>query len=116
MNLPRSARLLPFSGGLPLTRGIEGKRPPSRCQGVCKYSPWLSGQGGHRDLLSIGRPAPSFCVAGGMAAALDLMTPALSAAFARQAFPLAREGVAILPAALGDDAGLLGAAAAVLRR
>jgi len=51
-----------------------------------------------------------------MAAALDLMTPALSAAFARQAFPLAREGVAILPAALGDDAGLLGAAAAVLRR
>lgn len=51
-----------------------------------------------------------FCVAGGLAAALDLLEPPLSKTLKSRAFRLATERLEILPAALGPDAGLLGAA------
>ncbi|MGQ0614360.1 MAG: ROK family protein [Planctomycetaceae bacterium] len=57
----------------------------------------------------------AFCLGGGMAAALDLLLPTLRAQLDARAFRLAREGLAILPAALGNDAGLLGAAWAALQ-
>jgi glucokinase len=52
----------------------------------------------------------AICIGGGMGAALDLLEPPLLAELDARAFRLAREAVDIFPAALGGDAGLLGAA------
>jgi glucokinase len=49
-------------------------------------------------------------VGGGMTAGLDLLAPGIAAHIARTALPPFR-GVPVLPAALGDNAGLVGAAA-----
>ncbi len=57
----------------------------------------------------------AFCLGGGMAAALDLLLPSMCAELDARAFRLARKGLAIVPAALGNDAGLLGAAWAALQ-
>ena len=54
------------------------------------------------------------CLGGGMAGAFDLLEPAMRREIDRRAFRLAREGLEILPARLGGDAGLLGAARAAL--
>jgi glucokinase len=50
------------------------------------------------------------CLGGSLAKALDLMEDALRAELRARAFRLAQEGLELVPAALGDDAGLLGAA------
>ncbi|MHC4550430.1 MAG: ROK family protein [Planctomycetota bacterium] len=57
----------------------------------------------------------AICLGGGMAAALDLFQGPLQAELSARAFKLALEGLEIVPAALGGDAGLLGAARAALR-
>jgi len=51
-----------------------------------------------------------FCIGGGLSAAFDLFKEPLLAELKARAFDLATEHVAVLPAALGGDAGLLGAA------
>ena len=56
----------------------------------------------------------AICIAGGLSPALDLMEPALRNELTRRAFPLATRDLAVLPAQLGGDAGLLGAARAAL--
>jgi len=57
----------------------------------------------------------AICLGGGLAGAFDLLAPPLEATLAARAFRLAREGLRIVPAALGNDAGLLGAAGAALQ-
>ncbi len=53
-----------------------------------------------------------FVLGGGIAIhAWDLIYPQMAATFGEYAMPSMRQGVAIVPAQLGDDAGLLGAAA-----
>lgn len=52
----------------------------------------------------------AICLGGGVAEAWDLFMPALRRELKERAFRLATEGLEILPAALGGDAGLLGAA------
>ena len=51
----------------------------------------------------------AICIGGGMAGAFDLLLPSMRAELERYAFRLALEGLAIVPATLGGDAGLLGA-------
>ena len=50
-------------------------------------------------------------VGGGVGASFDLLLPALRAELSRRCFPSIYDGLAILKAELGDDAGLLGGAA-----
>ena len=52
----------------------------------------------------------AICIGGGMAPALDLMIDDIWAELRARAFRLALEGLEVVPAALGNDAGLLGAA------
>jgi len=52
----------------------------------------------------------AICLAGGMAGAFDLLEPPLRKELEARCFRLALEGLVILPAALGPDAGLIGAA------
>jgi glucokinase len=52
----------------------------------------------------------AICIGGGMAGAFDLLEPPLLAELDARAFRLAREVVEVFPAALGGDAGVLGAA------
>ncbi len=54
----------------------------------------------------------AIALGGGMAAAFDLLAPRIEAVIAVRAFKLAREGLRLVPAKLGADAGLLGAARA----
>jgi glucokinase len=56
----------------------------------------------------------AICLGGGMAAAFDLLEPHVRAELATRAFRLATEALEIVPAALGGDAGILGAAKAAL--
>jgi glucokinase len=56
------------------------------------------------------------CVAGGLAPAFDLLEQRLWREVRGRAFRQAVEGLAMVPAALGDDAGLLGAAWTALGR
>jgi glucokinase len=53
-------------------------------------------------------------IGGGVSNAGDLLFGPVRDIVAHRAMPSAREGVSIVPAALGDDAGLLGAVALVL--
>jgi glucokinase len=55
-------------------------------------------------------------IGGGVAASLDLLLPSLNTEFARRCFPRIAEHFDIRAGALGDDAGLLGAAAMVRKR
>jgi glucokinase len=64
-------------------------------------------------LINVFNPE-AICIGGGMAAAWDLLEEPVRAAALPRAFRLAREGLEIAPAALGADAGLLGAARAAL--
>jgi glucokinase len=50
-------------------------------------------------------------IGGGVAASFDLLLPPLQAELSQRCFPQITAGLAILKAQLGDDAGLLGAAA-----
>jgi len=50
-------------------------------------------------------------IGGGVAASLDLLLPSLQAEFLRRCFPEIAEPFSIIAGALGDDAGILGAAA-----
>jgi len=52
----------------------------------------------------------AICLGGGMSGAFDLLEHPLLAELDARAFRLAREAVEVFPAALGGDAGLLGAA------
>jgi glucokinase len=52
-------------------------------------------------------------IGGGVAASLDLLLPSLRRELARRCFPRIAEHFAILAGTLGDDAGLLGAAAMI---
>jgi glucokinase len=52
-------------------------------------------------------------VGGGVGASLDLMEPAISKELSSRCFPEIANGVCVLKGELGDDAGLLGAAALV---
>jgi glucokinase len=52
----------------------------------------------------------AFCLGGGMAAAFDLLEPGIREEIAARAFRLAQESLRVVPATLGDQAGLLGAA------
>lgn len=54
----------------------------------------------------------AIALGGGMAGAFDLLAPRIEALIAARAFKLAREGLRLVPAKLGGDAGLLGAARA----
>jgi len=54
----------------------------------------------------------AIALGGGMAGAFELLAPRIEAAIAARAFKLAREGLLLVPAKLGNDAGLLGAARA----
>lgn len=54
----------------------------------------------------------AIALGGGMAGAFDLLAPRIEALIRARAFKLAREGLRIVPAKLGNDAGLLGAARA----
>jgi glucokinase len=54
----------------------------------------------------------AIALGGGMAPAFDLLAPRVEALIAARAFKLAREGLRIVPAKLGKNAGLLGAARA----
>jgi len=54
----------------------------------------------------------AIAIGGGMAKAFDLLAPRIEALIAARAFKLAREGLRLVPAKLGGDAGLLGAARA----
>jgi glucokinase len=56
----------------------------------------------------------AICIGGGMAAAWDLLEEPVWAVVRARAFRLAQEGLEIVTAALGGDAGLLGAARAAL--
>jgi glucokinase len=56
----------------------------------------------------------AICIGGGMSAAWDLMEEPVRAAVRTRAFRLAQEGLEIVTAELGGDAGLLGAARAAL--
>ncbi|MHC4817342.1 MAG: ROK family protein, partial [Planctomycetota bacterium] len=64
-------------------------------------------------LINVFNPE-AICIGGGMAAAWDLLEDPVRAAALPRAFRLAQEGLEITPAALGTDAGLLGAARAAL--
>jgi glucokinase len=55
-------------------------------------------------------------IGGGVAASLDLLLPSLAGELERRCFPLIGEPFAILAGTLGDDAGLLGAAAMIRKR
>jgi glucokinase len=55
-------------------------------------------------------------IGGGVAASLDLLLPSLRRELARRCFPRIAEHFEILAGALGDDAGLLGAAAMIRTR
>jgi len=50
-------------------------------------------------------------IGGGVSASLDLFEPALRIELARRCFPEIYSGLDLFKVALGDDAGLLGAAA-----
>jgi len=52
----------------------------------------------------------AICIGGGMAGAFDLLEEPLWKELRARAFRLALEGLEVVPAALGSDAGLLGAA------
>ncbi len=54
----------------------------------------------------------AIALGGGMSAAFDLLAPRIEALIKARAFKLAREGLRLVPAKLGSDAGLLGAARA----
>jgi glucokinase len=54
----------------------------------------------------------AIALGGGMAGAFDLLAPRIEERIAARAFRLAREGLRLVPAELGNDAGLLGAARA----
>jgi glucokinase len=56
----------------------------------------------------------AIALGGGMAGAFDLLAPRIEAALARRTFRLAREGLRLVRAGLGEDAGLFGAARAAL--
>lgn len=56
----------------------------------------------------------AIALGGGMTGAFDLLAPRIEAALATRAFRLAREGLRLVPAKLGGDAGLLGAARVAL--
>jgi glucokinase len=58
----------------------------------------------------------AIALGGGMAGAFDLLAPRIEALLAKRAFRLAREGLRLVPATLGNDAGLIGAARAALLR
>jgi glucokinase len=58
----------------------------------------------------------AICIGGGMVGALDLFEDALRTELTRRAFRLATERLEIVPAALGGDAGLYGAASLALQR
>jgi glucokinase len=58
----------------------------------------------------------AFCLAGGMSFAFDLLEEGIRAQVQRRAFLLARRHFVLVRAALGDDAGLLGAAHRALDR
>ncbi|MHC4731567.1 MAG: ROK family protein [Planctomycetota bacterium] len=64
-------------------------------------------------LINVFNPE-AICIGGGMAAAWDLLEEPLRAAALPRTFRLAQEGLEIVPAALGADAGLLGAARVAL--
>jgi glucokinase len=49
-------------------------------------------------------------VGGGVSASFDLFAPKLQETIKSRSFPAISQGVRLLPAALGDDAGLMGAA------
>jgi glucokinase len=51
----------------------------------------------------------AFCLAGGVAPAFDLLESPIRREIAGRAFRLAQEGLALLPGALGEEAGLYGA-------
>ncbi len=52
----------------------------------------------------------TLCLGGGMGAAFDLLLPSLEREINQRAFRLAREPLSIVPATLGGDAGIYGAA------
>ena len=54
----------------------------------------------------------AIALGGGMSGAFDLLAPRIEALLAQRTFKLAREGLRLVPAKLGGDAGLLGAARA----
>jgi len=54
----------------------------------------------------------AIAIGGGMAATFDLLAPRIEALLSARTFKLAREGLRLVPAKLGKDAGLLGAARA----
>jgi glucokinase len=54
----------------------------------------------------------AIAIGGGMVPTFDLLAPRIEALIASRAFKLAREGLRIIPAKLGKNAGLLGAARA----
>ena len=54
----------------------------------------------------------ALAIGGGMAPTFDLLAPRIEALIAARTFKLAREGLRIVPAKLGKNAGLLGAARA----
>lgn len=55
-------------------------------------------------------------IGGGVAASLDLLLPALADEIGQRCFPQIASACAIVPAELGDDAGILGGAALALAR
>jgi glucokinase len=54
----------------------------------------------------------AIAIGGGMAGTFDLLAPRIEALLAARTFKLAREGLRLVPAKLGKNAGLLGAARA----
>src|SRR6185369_5891032 len=55
-------------------------------------------------------------IGGGVAASLDLLLPSLLNEFGQRCFPEIAAQFSVIPGALGDDAGLLGAAALARER
>jgi glucokinase len=57
-----------------------------------------------------------FIIGGGVAKAGDSLFRPLREAYLKHALPSAAEGVSIVPAQLGNDAGVIGAAGLIARR
>ena len=78
---------------------------------VAKEAEWLGY--GFASLLHLYSPE-ILIVGGGLSSALDLMTPGIRNQIDRYAMPAFRE-IPVVPAALGDNSGLIGAAALAMK-